>query len=81
MLQRLPIALAEVNADNTSENLLHEIHQAVYSLFQENRITKIVHNNIMSSKSYKTKWIIYLWVLKTVKHLIFIECYWISQIK
>lgn len=55
MLQRLPIALAEVNADNTSENLLHEIHQVVYSLFQENRITKIVHNNIMSSKSYKTK--------------------------
>ena len=32
MLQRLPIALAEVKAGNTSENLLHEIRQIIYSL-------------------------------------------------
>ena len=32
MLQRLPIALAQVKASNTSENLLNEIRQIIYSL-------------------------------------------------
>ena len=32
MLQRLPIALAQVTAGNTSENLLNEIRQVTYSL-------------------------------------------------
>ena len=32
MLQRLPIALAQVKAGNNSENLLNEIRQIVYSL-------------------------------------------------
>ena len=32
MLQRLPIDLAQVNAGNTSENLLNEIRQIIYSL-------------------------------------------------
>ena len=32
MLQRLPIALAQVKAANTSENLLNEIRQITYSL-------------------------------------------------
>ena len=31
MLQRLPVALAEVKAGNTSENLLNEIRQFIYS--------------------------------------------------
>ena len=34
MLQRLPIALAQVKADNTSENLLNEIKQIVHSLYR-----------------------------------------------
>ena len=34
MLQRLPIALAQVKAGNNSENLLNEIKQIVYSLYQ-----------------------------------------------
>ena len=32
MLQRLPIALAQVKADNNSENLLIEIRKIIYSL-------------------------------------------------
>ena len=32
MLQRLPVALAQVKAGNTSENLLNEIREIVYSL-------------------------------------------------
>ena len=32
MLQRLTLAFAQVKADNTSENLLNEIFQIMYSL-------------------------------------------------
>ena len=49
MLQRLPIALAQVKASNTSENLLNEMRQIIYSLYRENEITKKVNNNIMNS--------------------------------
>ena len=40
MLQRLPIALAQVKAENNSESLLNEIRQIVYSLYQSKQITK-----------------------------------------
>ena len=40
MLQRLPIALAQVKAENTSENLLNEIGQIIYCLQGANKITK-----------------------------------------
>ena len=49
MLQRLPIALAQVKAGNNSENLLNEIRQIVYSLYQSKEITKKVYNNLMKS--------------------------------
>ena len=41
MLQRLPIAFAQVKADDTSENLLNEIRQIIYSYFyRAKEITK-----------------------------------------
>ena len=40
MLQRLPIALAQVKTGNTSKNLLHEMRQIIYSLYQAKEITK-----------------------------------------
>ena len=49
MLQRLPIALAQVKAGNDSQNLLNEIGQTVYSLYQSKKITKKVYNNIINS--------------------------------
>ena len=49
MLQRLPIALAQVKAGNNSESLLNEIRQIVYSLYQSKQITKKVYNNIIES--------------------------------
>ena len=49
MLQRLPITLAQVKAGNNSENLLNEIRQIVYSLYQYKEITKKVYNNIIKS--------------------------------
>ena len=38
MLQRLPIALAQVKTGNNSENLLNEIRQIVYSLCHQKSI-------------------------------------------
>ena len=49
MLQGLPIALAEVKAGKTSENLLNENGQIIYILYRTKAITKKVYNNIMRS--------------------------------
>ena len=49
MLQRLPIALSQVKVGNTSENILNEIRQIIYSLFWAKEITKTVYNTIMNS--------------------------------
>ena len=46
MLQKLPIALAQLRAGNTSEYFLNEIRQIIYSLYQEKEISKKVYNNI-----------------------------------
>ena len=48
LLQRLPIAISQVKADNTSENLLNEIIQTIFSLHRAKEITKKVYNNILS---------------------------------
>ena len=40
MLQRLPIALAQVKAGNNSESLLNEIRQIVYSLYQSKQMQR-----------------------------------------
>ena len=48
-LQRLQIALEQVKAGSTSENVLNETHQIIYSLFQEQEITKKENRKIMSS--------------------------------
>ena len=49
MLQRFPIAFAEVKVGNNSESLSNEIRQIVYSLYQSKEITKKVLNNIIRS--------------------------------
>ena len=49
MLQRLLVALAQVKAGNTSENLINEIRKIMYYLFPAKEINKKVYNNIMSS--------------------------------
>ena len=49
MLQRLLIALAQVKASNNSENLLNEIRQIFYSLYQSREITKKVYINKIKS--------------------------------
>ena len=59
MLQRLPIAFAQVKAGNNSENLLNEIRQIVYSLYQSKEIIKKVHNNTIKSIQIQNGYYIY----------------------
>ena len=52
MLQRLQIDVAHAGleiAGNTSENILNEIKQIIYSLYRTKEITKKVYNNMMNS--------------------------------
>ena len=46
MIQRLPIALAQVKEGNTSENWLNEIRQIIYYLYREKRVTEKVDNEL-----------------------------------
>ena len=49
LLQRLPIALAQVKAGKNSENSLNEIRQIANSMYQSKEIIKKVYNNIIKS--------------------------------
>ena len=49
MLERLPIPV------NTSEKLLNEIKQIIYSLYRAKEITKKVYNKIMNSIKLKNR--------------------------
>ena len=49
MLQRSPIALAQIKAGNNSQSLLNEISQIVYYFYQSKEITKKVYNNMIKS--------------------------------
>ena len=49
MLQKLPIALAQIKADDNSERLLNEIRKIVFFLCQLKEITEKVCNNIIKS--------------------------------
>ena len=49
MLQRLPIALAQIKAGNNSKTLLNKIRQIVYSLCQSKEFTEKVYNKLINS--------------------------------
>ena len=47
MLNRLPIALAQLKAGNNSNKLKNEIRQLLYSLYRSKNMTKQVYNNLI----------------------------------
>ena len=49
MIQRLSIALAQVKAGISFEDLVKEIRQIIYSLYRAKKVTKKVCNNTMNS--------------------------------
>ena len=49
MLKRLPISLAQVKAENNSENLKNKIIQLLYSLYRSKQLTKIIYSNLINT--------------------------------
>ena len=47
MLNRLTIALAQLQAGNNSNKLKNEIRQLLYSLYRSKNMTKQVYNNLI----------------------------------
>ena len=48
MLNRLPIALAQINAGNNSNKFKNEIRQPLYTLYCSKNMTKQVYNNLIN---------------------------------
>ena len=46
MLSRLPIFLAQLNAENDSEKLKNEIRQLLYSLHRSKKLTKNIYKSL-----------------------------------
>ena len=49
VLTRLPILLAQIKAGHNSYKLKNEIRQILYILYQHNKITQKVYNNLIKS--------------------------------
>ena len=47
MLNRLPIALAQLNALNNSKKLKNEIRQILYSLYRSKKLTKQIYKSLV----------------------------------
>ena len=47
LLTRLPILLAQIKAGDNSRKLKTEIRQTLYLLYQHNKTTKKVYNNLI----------------------------------
>ena len=56
MIPILPIALAQVKAGNNSEDLLNEIRQIIYTLYQSKEITKKVFIHCINQKKLLKKY-------------------------
>ena len=57
LLTRLLVLLSQLKAGNNSYKLKNEIKQILYLLYQHNKITKNVYNNIIKSFSNGRKYV------------------------
>ena len=49
MLSRLPITLAQLKVGNTSQKLINEIRQLLYSLYHSKKLTKRIYNHLINA--------------------------------
>ena len=47
LLTRLPVLLAQIKTGNNSNKLKNEMRQKLYLLYQQNKITKTLYNNLI----------------------------------
>ena len=52
MLQRLPIALPQVKAGNTSEKILNEMRQIIYYCIEKIKFLKLYNNKVIKQNGY-----------------------------
>ena len=81
MIQRLPIALTQVKAGNTSGNLLYEIRQITHSLYWATETKESIQQWTEFNKCIRKKQILHLSILQIVKHLMLTDYYSILQVK
>ena len=55
LLTKLLILLTQIKTGSNSYKLKNEIRQILYLLYQHNKITKKVYNNLMNSSQYWKK--------------------------
>ena len=48
MLSRLPIALAQLKAENNSQKLKNEIRQLLYLLYRSKKLSKTIYKHLIS---------------------------------
>ena len=49
MINRLPILLAQIQAENNSNKLKNEARQILYSLYRSKLLTKTMYNNLIKA--------------------------------
>ena len=49
MLSRLPISLAQLKAENNSENLKNEVRRLLYSLYRSKKSSKTIYKHLMNT--------------------------------
>ena len=49
MLSKLPIASAQLKAENNSEKLIYEIRQLLYSFYRSKKLTKTICNHLINA--------------------------------
>ena len=47
MLSRLPVSLAQLNAEKNSEKIKNEIRQLLYSLYKSKKLTKNIYKSLV----------------------------------
>ena len=55
MLNRLPILVAQIQAENNSSKLKNEARQILYSLYRSKVLTKTVHNTLIKAIQHLQK--------------------------
>ena len=48
-LSRLPVSLAQLEAENNSEKLKNEIRQLLYSLYRSKKLSKTIYKHLMNT--------------------------------
>ena len=49
MLSRLPISLAQVKAENNSQELKNEIRQLLYLLYRSKKLSKTIYKHLINT--------------------------------